>query len=127
MDGSALGVTQTSRMQGPDPKERFNGVREKSSCGELAMIHNTEETGSGGMQIDGGLRGIFQQGKTKAKPTFWKTVRLLVGLGVVGGMTGQWGRVIDRVMPKWEPALTGRLGGAGCLGSSITSGSRVGF
>ena len=30
------------------------------------------------MQIDGGLRGIFQQqaAKTKAKPTFWKTVRL---------------------------------------------------
>jgi hypothetical protein len=52
------------------------------------MIHNTEETGSGGMQIDGGLRGIFQQAaKTKAKPTFWKTVRLLVGLGVGGRLT----------------------------------------
>ena len=51
------------------------------------MIHNTEETGSGRMQIDGGLRGIFQQqaAKTKAKPTFWKTVRLLVDSGVGGG------------------------------------------
>lgn len=41
------------------------------------------------MQIDGGLRGIFQQqaAKTKAKPTFWKTVRLLVDLGVGGRLT----------------------------------------
>lgn len=53
------------------------------------MIHNTEETGSGRMQIDGGLRGIFQQqaAKTKAKPTFWKTVRLLVDSGVGGRLT----------------------------------------
>ena len=68
----------------------FNGVREKRLlCGTI--VHNTEETGSGRMQIDGGTPGNFptreQQKKKKAKPAFWKTVRLPVDLGVGGRLT----------------------------------------
>lgn len=65
MDGSALGVTQTSRMVGPR-SHTFNGVREKSLC--RTMIHNTEEMGSGGMQIDGGPSGEFSNKQQKQKP-----------------------------------------------------------
>lgn len=47
----------------------FNGVREKRLlCGTI--VHNTEETGSGRMQIDGGTPGNFptrEQQKKKSQ------------------------------------------------------------